>query len=340
LIPCVEMVRYSSTGSEAVAAALRLARAFTGRTTVVRFAGHYHGWFDELLLATHPVGEGTGRPGLESAGQSPSSAQHVLVAPWNDLAALEGMLRQHDVAVVLMEPIMCNTGVIMPARGYLEGVRTLCARAGTLLIFDEVITGFRVHLGGAQGLLGVTPDLAVFGKALANGYPISVLGGRREIMALIASGAVVHSGTFNGNPLGTAAALATLDVLGRDSGAAFRRLTQLGQLLMQGIRRVAASHEVSVLLQGPGPVFYLWFTDAPAITSYTDSARVSREPYARFAEAMLREGVRVIPGGRWYVSLAHTEEDIERTCEAVDRALARIRPVELEPHTQPSGGSR
>jgi glutamate-1-semialdehyde 2,1-aminomutase len=143
-------------------------------------------------------------------------------------------------------------------------------------------------------------------------------------MELIASGRVVHAGTFNGNPLGTAAALATLEALSRDHGAAFRQLTEVGQRLMQGIRRVAATRGVPTLVQGPGPVFYVWFTDAPAIAHYAASARVSREPYARFAAAMLAEGVRVIPGGRWYVSLAHTEEDIDRTCEAMDRALERL----------------
>lgn len=326
-VPCVEMVRYASTGSEAVVTALRLARAYTGRTKVIRFAGHYHGWFDELLLSSRGSTDDTGRPELGSAGQTAASAAHVVVAPWNNLPALERLLERNgrEVAAVLMEPIMCNTGVIAPAAGYLERVLDLCRTLGCVLIFDEVITGFRVHLGGAQALLGVTPDLAVFGKAVANGYPLSVVGGRREIMELIASGRVVHAGTFNGNPLATTAALATLQTLRRDHGAALRRLTDIGQRLMQGLRRVATAREVPILVQGPGPVFYLWFTDAPAITDYAASARVSREPYAHFAEAMLAEGIRLIPGGRWYVSLAHTEEDIDRTCEAVDRALERLR---------------
>lgn len=320
-VPCIEMVRYTSTGSEAVAAALRLARAYTGRSTIIRFSGHYHGWFDELLLpSTDP----------KSAGQSPSAADHLLVAPWNDRGALERLLRQYgpDVAAVLMEPIMCNSGVIMPAEGYLEAVRGMCSENGVILIFDEIITGFRVHLGGAQSLLGVTPDLAVFGKALANGYPMSCVGGRREIMDLIASGRVVHAGTFNGNPIGTAAALATLDALADDDGEALRRLTAIGQRLMRGIRKAAAAQELPTLVQGPGPVFYVWFTDAPTITDYASSAGVSREPYARFAAAMLAHGVRVIPGGRWYVSCAHTEEDIDRTCEAVGHALELVRSSE------------
>jgi glutamate-1-semialdehyde 2,1-aminomutase len=317
------MVRYNASGSEVVAAAVRLARAHTKRTKIVRFAGHYHGWFDEELLATHPSPDGDAAPAPESAGQPASSAAHVLVAPWSDAGALDRLLTAHrgEVAAVIMEPIMCNSGVIMPAPGYLERVRELCTRHGTVLIFDEVITGFRVHLGGAQALLGVTPDLAVFGKALANGFPLSCVGGRRDIMDLISDGRVVHAGTFNGNPLGVAAALATIDELARDGGAVYARLTAIGNRLMQGIRDAAAARGVQVLLQGPGPVFYMWFSSTKAITDYPGTARVSREPYARFAAAMLGHGVRLIPGGRWYVTASHTDDDIEQTIRAAGAAM-------------------
>lgn len=324
MIPCVEMVRYNCTGSEAVAAAVRLARAATGRNTVIRFAGHYHGWLDEELIATHPDGDEM-TPAPESAGQPASALAHTVVAPWNDVAALERLLAARgDVAAVLMEPIMCNSGVIMPAPGYLEGVRDLCTRFGTVLIFDEVITGFRVHAGGAQALLGVTPDLATFGKAMANGFPLSAVGGRREIMDLISDGTVVHAGTFNGNPLAMAAALATIDELGRDAGEAYRRLTGLGTRLMEGIRGAASAAGVPVLLQGPGPVFYMWLTDAPAVSDYRAAARISGESYAWFAAAMLAAGVRVIPGGRWYLSCSHTDEDIDQTIQAAAAALGAL----------------
>lgn len=345
IVPCIEMVRYSSTGSEAVAAAVRLARAYTDRTKVVRFAGHYHGWFDEQLIATHVEPGRDGRPELESAGQLPSSQDHIFVAPWNDADALAQMLAVHagEVAAVMMEPIMCNSGVIMPSAGYLERVRSLCTSHDIVLIFDEVITGFRVHLGGAQALLGVTPDLAVFGKALANGFPLSCVGGPGKIMELISSGRVVHAGTFNGNPLGVAAALATIEELSRGDGDAYRHLTAMGQRLMLGIREAAAARDIRVLVQGPGPVFYMWFTDAPAITDYTASARVSRDPYARFAASLLAEGVRVIPGGRWYVSCSHSAEDIDQTCRAVGRALDTMRanPVQVPTgHARDGSGER
>ncbi len=326
IVPCIEMVRYNCSGSEAVAAAVRLARAYTGRAKVVRFPGHYHGWLDEELVSTHPPADRQSAPVPESAGQLASSTAHLVVAPWNDAAALERLLAAHrgEIAAVLMEPIMCNSGVIMPAAGYLERVRTLCTQYGAALIFDEVITGFRVHLGGAQALLGVTPDLAVFGKAMANGFPISCVGGRREIMELISSGAVTHAGTFNGNPLGVAAALATLDELERDGGAVYGHLRHAGQRLMRGIREAAAARGIPVLVQGPGPVFYMWFTDQPAIGGYADSARVSRAAYASFAAAMVTAGVRVIPGGRWYVSYSHSDADVDQTLDAVARALDAI----------------
>jgi glutamate-1-semialdehyde 2,1-aminomutase len=209
----------------------------------------------------------------------------------------------------------------MPAQGYLERARELCTHHGAVLIFDEVITGFRVHLGGAQALLGVTPDLVVFAKAIANGFPLSCLGGRREIMDLIVSGNVVHAGTFNGNPLGIAAALATLDELGRDGGGVYQKLNTIGRRLMQGIRQLASAKGIPVVVQGPGPVFYVWFTDGPAISTYQASAQVDREPYVRFAVALLERGVRVIPGGRWYVTYSHTDEDVDQTLKAVAAAL-------------------
>ncbi|MDR7480784.1 MAG: aspartate aminotransferase family protein [Armatimonadota bacterium] len=327
IVPGIEMVRYNCTGSEAVAAACRIARGATGRTRIVRFAGHYHGWLDEQLIATRPVPEAETATVPESRGQPPSAAEHLLVAPWNDLPALEALFQAHggEIAAVLMEPLMCNAGVIYPQEGYLQGVRALCHAAGALLIFDEIITGFRVHLGGAQALLGVVPDLTVLGKAMANGFPLSAVGGRREVMEVVASGGVVHAGTFNGNPLGVAAALATIQELARGEGAVYARMTDLATRLMDGIRAVSKRKEIPVLLQGPGPVFYLWFTDMPAIRSYRESAAVSRAPYERFAAALLAHGVRVIPGGRWYVSASHRLEDVERTLEAVDRSLDAVR---------------
>ena len=225
-VPSAERVAFSSSGSEVVQLAHRLARAFTRRTLILKFEGHYHGWIDGALVSYHPR-EGLGPreaphviPG--SFGQVPNVVENVLVAPWNDLAALEGLFRAHParIAGVMMEPVLCNSGCLMPAPGYLAGVRDLCRRQGALFIMDEVITGFRIALGGAQAHFGVTPDLTTFGKAVAGGAPLSVVAGRREVLEQLHGAGVAFGGTFNGNPLSLAIADATLEELARDGGAA------------------------------------------------------------------------------------------------------------------------
>jgi glutamate-1-semialdehyde 2,1-aminomutase len=330
LIPCAELVRYSNTGSEIVQAALRVARAHTGREKVIKFEGHYHGWFDNILVSVHPPLEAAGPdeapiPVPGSAGQARSALDDVLVLPWNDLEALEEALEAHgeEVAAVIMEPIMCNTGCILPKPGYLEGVQKACRRHGVVLIFDEIITGFRVGLGGAQGFLGVTPDLAVFGKAMGGGFPISCLAGRRDLMEWIADGRVNHSGTFNSNVVAMAAALATLSVLKGDG--VYERLTSLGARLRDGLAEMLEEMGVEAQVQGPGPMFHLAFTDGQPIYDYRSYVRhVDEGKGHRFADLLLDEGVRCIPRGLWYLSTAHTEEDVEFTLDAARSALRRL----------------
>jgi glutamate-1-semialdehyde 2,1-aminomutase len=208
LVPCAERIRFNSVGSEAIHAAWRLARAFTDRDRILKFEGHYHGWLDPALYSVHPPIEQAGPASAPVAvpgtrGQAPFGAEGLAVAPWNNLDALAEVLDRYEgeIAAVTLEPILCNTGCISPRPGYLEAVQDLCHQHGALLIFDEVITGFRVAPGGAQELLGVTPDLAVFGKAVAGGYPLAVLAGTAEVMDLISRGEVGHAGTFNSNPI-------------------------------------------------------------------------------------------------------------------------------------------
>ena len=241
LIPCAEIVRYSNSGSEIVQAALRLARAYTGREKIVKFEGHYHGWFDNVLVSVQPPLDAAGprhaaQPVAASEGQASRALEDVVVLPWNDLALFEKRVHQQgdEIAAVIMEPVMCNTGCILPVEGYLEGVRDICSRHGIVLIFDEIITGFRIGLSGAQGYFGVTPDLATFGKAMASGFALSCLAGRRELMELIAQGRVNHSGTFNSNVATMAAAYATLEEMERDEGRIYGRLFDLGQSLRKG----------------------------------------------------------------------------------------------------------
>jgi glutamate-1-semialdehyde 2,1-aminomutase len=322
------MCVFGSTGSEAVHAALRIARAATGRLRVIKFRGHYHGWLDTIHTADLTEADGrvaAARPG--SLGQPPAAVGDVLVLPWNDLEAVRTAAERHrgQVAAVILEPILCNTGVIPAAPGFLEAIRTWCSRDGAVLIFDEVITGFRVALGGAQSLAGVVPDLTVFGKAVANGFPMSAVAGRRDLMGTLVRGGVLHGGTYNGNPPAMAAARATLDVLAHDGGAAYAAITATGRALMEGLRQAGAERGVPVLTQGPGPVFQMWVTDRAAVTDAAAARATGAAEGELFAQAMRRRGVRVLPSGRWLLSLAHTAEHVARTLEAARGALDDVR---------------
>jgi glutamate-1-semialdehyde 2,1-aminomutase len=227
--------------------------------------------------------------------------------------------RKH-IAAVICEPILINGGFMLPKPGFLEGIREACTREGIVLIFDEVITGFRVGLHGAQGLLKIKPDMTTLGKAVANGFPLSVIGGRRDIMGLIGSG-VMHGGTFNGNPVVLAAAKATLDVLARDNGKVYDRIQQTGTALMQGLREAAQRTGAQVLIQGLGAAFFLWFTQRQEISTFRHTWECDAARYKRFQALLIQHGVRVVPDGRWYVSAAHTDADVAETVAAAEQAL-------------------
>jgi glutamate-1-semialdehyde 2,1-aminomutase len=329
LVPCAELVRFGVAGSEMVQAALRLARAATGRPKIVKFEGHYHGWFDTILVSVAPPLERAGpdeapEPYLPSAGQSAAAAHDIAVLPWNDLEAVRAYLAAHaaETAALIMEPILCNTSVVLPRRGYLEGVRALCDEHGVVLIFDEVITGFRVGLRGAQGRLGVTPDLAVFAKSLAGGFPIGAFAGKRSIMELAGNGSVLHGGSFNGHTASVAAALATLEELSRDG--VYERMEARGNALIDGLREVAARSGAPLQVQGLGTVFNTSFGDGSPVVDYRSYARhtdAARLP--GFLHALQEEGVRPTSRGTWFLSTAHTDDDVEATIRATERALAR-----------------
>lgn len=329
LVPCAELVRFGMSGSEMVQAALRAARAATGRRLVVKFEGHYHGWFDTVLVSVHPPLDQAGpenepRPHLPSAGQSRAAAADVAVLPWNDLEAVRRFLeaRAAETAALLMEPILCNTGVIEPRPGYLEGVRQLCDRHGVLLIFDEVITGFRVAPGGAHERLGVRPDLAVFAKALGGGFPIAALAGRRKVMDLIGRGEVLHGGSYNTNTVSTAAASSVLNELARDGGRVYRQMEEQGQRLIAGLRDRARQRSQPLLVQGLGAVFNTTFTDMPEVTDYRSYQQTDLQRQRQFLDALQERGVRVTNRGTWFLSAAHSDADINETLAAADAALA------------------
>ncbi len=328
VVPCAQRVAFTSSGSEAVQIALRLARAFTGRNLVLKFEGHYHGWIDSILLSHHPAAEQVGsleRPNVvvESRGQTANAVENVVVAPWNDLSALERIFaeRGHEIAVVIMEPVLCNSGCLLPQPGYLEGVQAIARRHGALLMFDEIITGFRIALAGAQGFYAVTPDLATFGKAVAGGAVLSVVAGRAEILELLFTGGVSFGGTFNGNPMSMAAARACLGVLSADSGAPLREANRIGEVLRSGIERLGRQRGIPMQVCGFGTAFAVHFTRRAALKHYRDTFDDDRELLARFLLRALEEGVYALPDGRFYTSVAHTEQDVLQTLAALERAL-------------------
>lgn len=331
LIPSAERCRFGLSGSEMVQAAMRLARAITGRSKILRFEGHYHGWFDNVLISVAPPLERAGprkQPNVlaGSKGQTLSALDDFFVLPWNDLALVEQLFADHgnEIAAIMTEPMMCNTGAIPPEPGFLEGLRHLCDAHGTLLYFDETITGFRLGLQGAQGRFGVTPDLSSFAKAMAGGFANAALVGKAEYMERFASD-VNHSGTFNSNVIAMAASAVAIAELEKDDGAIYAHLDVIGRALMNGLHELGQRHGLPLHIQGVPTAFHLSFTDLDALRDYRDFAGgCDQARYSRFCVAMLERGVRLIERGIWYISAAHTEAHVEETLRAADAAMAEI----------------
>ncbi|MDP8958276.1 MAG: aminotransferase class III-fold pyridoxal phosphate-dependent enzyme [Actinomycetota bacterium] len=313
-----EMVRFGSSGTEMVQAALRLARAATGRRRFVRFEGHYHGWLDNLLISLE------GQPGPASAGQLPEALDEGLVLPWNDLQAVEEVLGREgeQVAAVLMEPMMVNAGAILPRPGYLEGVRELCDRHDVVLIFDEIITGFRLGPGGAAERFGVSPDLATFGKALAGGWPVAALAGRGELMERLGTGEVNHSGTFNANAMGMAAVEASLRLLAERPP--YGEIERVGREVMEGLERLGREAGLPLRLQGLPMAFHASFGEDVEVTDFAGLQALDAARYRKLADLLVDEGVWVAGRGVWYVSAAHGDREVEATLERGQRALERL----------------
>ena len=330
LIPCAEMVTYNTTGSEAVQIALRLARAATGREKVLKFEGHYHGWLDGAYISTDfgpdtPVGERASPTPTLTRGQPRSQLEDVIVIPWNDGDLLSKTLRdQHSsLAAVITEPIM-QRGGILPHPGYLELMRSLCDEYGIVMIFDEVVTGFRVGLGGAQSVLRITPDLAVFSKALGGGFPVSCVAGRREIMELIARREVVHAGTYNGHPVALAAANAAVDYLSDRVENPYERLFELSSRLRDGLEAIGRDVGIKIWSQGLGPLWYVYFGEGP-VADYRSLIARDATQYRAFARGLVQRGVLTITSqGRWYLSTAHTRDDVDQTLTAARDTLQQV----------------
>jgi glutamate-1-semialdehyde 2,1-aminomutase len=320
-VPSMEMVRMVSSGTEATMSAIRLARAATGRDGIIKFSGCYHGHADALLVK---AGSGAATFGVpDSPGVPADFARHTHVAEFNDLESVRNLAEDNGgkIACVIIEPVAGNMGTVPPEPGFLEGLRSLCDSEGILLIFDEVMTGFRVAYGGAQELYGVTPDMTTLGKIIGGGLPVGAFGGRREIMQLLApEGGVYQAGTLSGNPLAMSAGLATLALL-REEGV-YAGLEEKTARLAAGIERAAADAGAPIRSTRVGSMFCAFFTDEE-VRGWTTAARCDTAAFARYFRAMLERGVYLAPSQfeTAFVSMAHTDEDIDRTIEAAREAF-------------------
>jgi glutamate-1-semialdehyde 2,1-aminomutase len=320
-IPSVEMLRMTSSGTEATMSAIRLARAVTGRDKVLKFAGAYHGHVDGLLAE---AGSGLATQGIPaSPGVPRAAAAETVIVPWNSESAVREALARAEVAAIIAEPVPANMGVVPPEPGFLEVLRAAADENGALLIFDEVISGFRVARGGAQERYEVVPDLTIMGKIIGGGLPAAAYGGRRDLMERIApAGDVYQAGTLSGNPLAVAAALATLGELGH---AAYEQLAATTDALARGLRGAAAGAGVPVQVQSLPGLLTVFFSDA-RVDSYAGAAACDTDAYGRWCRALLAEGVYP-PASQfeaWFPSLAHGPQEVQRTVEAGARAFAQL----------------
>jgi len=339
-VPCAEKVKFCITGSEAVQLAIRLARAYTGRPYFIRFCGHYHGWMDNVLggvLNPDPNSKpfAFDNPDADpftdycyTQGKSPGAVKESFMLPWNNLEVLEETLEKYggEVAMIHLEPLVCNHFCLMPRPGYLERLRELCSSRGIVLSFDEVITGFRIGLGGAQEYFGVTPDIATLGKAIAGGLPFSALVGKADIMNLLEDGRVLGPGTFNGYPLGMRAARKTIEILERDNGSAYRQMADIQNALTDGLADLASRHQMPMLIQGAPGVFFTMFGLKKDKIAYTDEdlEGLDFDKYILWWIGLQDKGVLTLAGGRWYPSIVHSREDVTRTLEAADSVMTQM----------------
>lgn len=324
LFPSIDMVRMVSSGTEATMSALRLARGFTGRDKIVKFQGCYHGHADHLLIQ---AGSGAMTFGVPSSPGVPEAIAHeTLSATYNDLASVEKLFEQYpeEIAAVIVEPIPGNMGLIMPQESFLSGLRAVTEKHGALLIFDEVISGFRVSIGGAQKIFNIMPDLTCLGKIIGGGLPVGAFGGKRHIMEHLAPvGDVYQAGTLSGNPLAMAAGLATLSIL--EEADTYEGLSNRMQYLANELRDKAKQHGIPATVNQFGSLLTIFFCEGP-VTSFAEAQKADAALYRTFFQGMLQEGIHLPPSQFecWFLSLAHTKADIDKTIAAAERVFAQM----------------
>jgi glutamate-1-semialdehyde 2,1-aminomutase len=346
-MPSMELLRFGNSGTECVQYALRFARAFTGREKIVRFEGHYHGWSDAIHWSGHPGPNEWGSaaaptPVPGSSGMPAAVAGTLIVAAWNDTAALERIFTEHgnEIAAVITEPILGNCGGIMPAPGYLRRMRELTAAHGAVLIFDEVLTGFRVASGGAQQLLDIRPDLTVLAKALGAGVPVAAVGGRREIVEMVTDGRTMHGGTYNSSPLVCAAVIAAARATGAEGF--YDELDARGRRLADGLVQAARDAGLEACWSGTGALFQLWFAPDPPRDYRRATAVIANSPFATLHAELRNRGILVQPPqeGLWLMSGAHSDADVDQTLEAVADAMPAVAAAAERGEVGPRGGVR
>jgi len=328
-VPSADMVQMCNSGSEATFHAIRLSRAVTGRQKIIKFQGCYHGWHDAVLMNIISPPERVGRKDPLSKGMAQEAIENTIVLPFNDLEAVRQTVAQkgEQIAAIILEPIPHNVGCILPKQAFLEGLRRICTEAGIILVFDEVITGFRHDIGGYQKICGVTPDLTTLGKAMANGYPAAAICGRKDLMLhfnTYPGGDVFFAGTYNAHSLATAASLATIEEL--ESGQVHQHIFDLGEQVRKGLAEIIARLGIKAFATGFGSTFVVYFMDPPA-EKYADLLANDSEQDLAFRWGMVERGIFIHPMclKRSHISAAHTQADIDRTLEAAEQSLKALK---------------
>ena len=325
LVPSIELVRMVSSGTEATMSAIRLARGYTGRDKIIKFEGCYHGHSDSLLVKAGSGALTLGQP--SGPGVPADFAKHTITCTYNDLDSVKQAFEQYptEIACLIVEPVAGNMNCIPPKEGFLQGLRELCDQYGTVFIIDEVMTGFRVSLGGAQAYYNVKPDLTTLGKIIGGGMPVGAFGGKREIMEAIApTGPVYQAGTLSGNPIAMAAGLACLTELSKAGNE--EKLAEKTKTLAEGLKALAAKHNVPFVVQYVGGMFGLFFTEQTEVTSFQEVMKCDAAKFNRFFHLMLEQGIYLAPSAfeAGFMSLAHSDEDIEATLQAADKAFSAL----------------